>query len=42
MAEAVSRMAENTPGGQPVNAPALIAQGADDPFVLPTVRQPHC
>ncbi len=32
-------LAENTPGGSPIAAPVLIAQGADDPLVLPEVQQ---
>lgn len=29
---------ENTPGGSIVDAPVLVAQGADDPLVLPSVQ----
>ena len=32
-------LAENTPGGALIAAPVLIAQGADDPLVLPVVQQ---
>lgn len=30
---------ENTPGGSVVDAPVFVAQGADDPLVVPTVQQ---
>lgn len=32
-------LAENTPGSDPIDAPVLVLQGADDPLVLPAVQE---